>query len=78
MLPSDDVGGEGGMSQEAAVDFERWSPTPLRSENEEMSSDLCPFPLLETLSLVNNLVGNRMSKFLLNWVMYSYYGLLLH
>ena len=42
MGPSDDVGGEGGMPQEAAVDFEQWSPTPLRS------NVLRPLPLPST------------------------------
>lgn len=41
----------------ASVQFEEWSPTQIMEDGSEGEPSLQPFPVLETLSLVNNLVS---------------------
>ena len=47
----------GGDTKNTSIQFEEWSPTQVVEEESEEAANLLPFPVLETLSLVNNLVS---------------------
>ena len=49
----------GGDTKGTSARFEEWSPTQIVEDGSEGEEDLLPFPVLETLSLVNNLVSWR-------------------
>lgn len=55
--PMSNAADRGGDTKGTSVQFEEWSPTQIVEEGSEGEANLLPFPVLETLSLVNNLVS---------------------
>lgn len=54
--PATNNADRGGDTNQTDVEFEQWSPSPALLDSRQ-GSDLFPYPVLETLSLVNNLVS---------------------